>query len=195
MSEIDAEYGKAVGMLASLSGGERMLDINADGVLSERMLRDDMSYAGALKMLAGVPQARDAAQHISVYHALERMPITHEFSKEVVGAEHELDAVLAGVESAIGGIADQVEEAIVRKAPGSVLVTLSLQDQISELEKISIGLDEGAFDRNRMQIIEKEIRSLKALASAGRKQKEGQGDLVELRDRRLAEVMLKLKLR
>jgi hypothetical protein len=71
-----------------------------------------------------------------------------------------------------------------------VLPKLSLQDQISELEKIGVGIDSGAFDDEQMAIIRREVGALKKtpIAPTDKIQK----NLVGMRNARLKEVSKKL---
>ena len=73
-----------------------------------------------------------------------------------------------------------------------VLPGLSVQDQIRELEKIEIGLDQGVFESIQLEIIRKEIAGLKAAAEATIPADDFQRNLVQIRDSRLNEVSKKL---
>jgi hypothetical protein len=71
-----------------------------------------------------------------------------------------------------------------------VLPKLSLQDQINELEKISIGLAEGAFDDEQMAIINKEVGGLGRAEATPTD--DFQKNLLRIRNARLKEVSKKL---
>ncbi len=71
----------------------------------------------------------------------------------------------------------------------SILVTLSLQDQISELEKIIIGLNSGSFNKEQIRIVTQELNALnKAVQSQTAQIGIGQ-ELTGLRNSRLEAAM------
>jgi murein L,D-transpeptidase YcbB/YkuD len=84
-------------------------------------------------------------------------------------------------------------------APGSLLDSLSVSDQISELERIIEGLHEQSFDYDKIEAIKRDIYDLnKEVISEimkGTKKKAGktEQDLIRLRDQRLNEAMALLK--
>ncbi|MHB1830065.1 MAG: hypothetical protein ACYCO0_01600 [Candidatus Micrarchaeaceae archaeon] len=117
------------------------------------------------------------------------------------GAGREMDAVAKELESAISnatkGLKAHAEERMkqARKAQeekGLVMVTLSLQDQIGELEKISAGIDSGAFTEEQMAIIKTEVKGL--MKAKGAAHDAFQANLLGIRDGRLKEVSKKLGL-
>ena len=71
-----------------------------------------------------------------------------------------------------------------------VMPSLSLQDQISELEKISMGLDRSAFNDEQMAIITKEIVGVRKTSVTP--VDDFQRNLLEIRNIRLKEVYAKL---
>jgi hypothetical protein len=76
-----------------------------------------------------------------------------------------------------------------------ILPELSIQDQINELEKLSIGVDANIFDRSQLAIISTEINGLKDSITGEKKPvEEFQKNLIDLRDKRLSEVISKLKI-
>ncbi len=75
----------------------------------------------------------------------------------------------------------------------SVLVTLSIQDQISELEKIIIGLNSGSFNKEQIRIVTQELNALsKALQTQPAQGGIGQ-ELADLRNSRLDAAMRALE--
>lgn len=72
-----------------------------------------------------------------------------------------------------------------------ILANLSLQDQLTELEKISLGIDKSIFNSSQLEIIKYEIRGLNAARKLASEQNLDKG-LVQLRDARLKEVINKL---
>ncbi len=75
----------------------------------------------------------------------------------------------------------------------NVLVTLSIQDQISELEKIIIGLNSGSFNKEQIHIVTQELNALsKAVQSQPAQGGIGQ-ELADLRNSRLDAAMRALE--
>ena len=72
-----------------------------------------------------------------------------------------------------------------------VMETLSIQDQISELEKISAGIDQRVFNEEQYLIIRDEVANLIRVALKQKPKKETEG-IMELRNSRLLEVRKKL---
>lgn len=76
-----------------------------------------------------------------------------------------------------------------------ILPTLSIQDQISDLEKMSEGIDESVFNEEQMEIVRLEAEGM---SDRIRYEKQAPADefqrsLVALRNQRLNEVLAKLK--
>lgn len=103
------------------------------------------------------------------------------------------------IKSMVGGAGREYEEKV-RKEAGKVkkgtlvLPTLSVQDQISELEKISMGMDEKVFNTDMKKIIVDEVGGLSGVVKGENLQNMDvfQRNLVSVRDQRLDEVMGKL---
>jgi len=83
---------------------------------------------------------------------------------------------------------------------GLVLPSLTLADQIAELERIIEGLKEGVFDKEHMEIVKEEVYGLNQIISDMKKKgmqpakSELEKSLFDLRDQRLAEAMTFLKM-
>ncbi len=104
----------------------------------------------------------------------------------------DIEAAAGELGAAMSSAGRSIEEMREKKATEKlVLPNLSIQDQIGELEKISLGLDGNIFTKDQLDIIIQEVKGLshKKVMPKGDFDKE----LVELRDKRLKEVMDKLK--
>lgn len=78
-----------------------------------------------------------------------------------------------------------------REKTEHVMRTLSIQDQIAEMEKISLGLEQNVFDQEQLSIIKGELLDLKD--SILKKELVGvPSELLELRKERLDELLGKL---
>ncbi len=76
----------------------------------------------------------------------------------------------------------------------TVMGKLSVQDQISDLEKISMGLDQKAFDEAQMKLIREEVSALQNATKGqdAEKFEEPQRGMIMLRNQRLQDVINKL---
>ena len=82
-----------------------------------------------------------------------------------------------------------------KTASDLVLPTLSLNDQLSELEKINLALEGNLFDDEQLGIVKAEAQGLSRSLRKGKPSQDYQKELVELRDKRLKEVLDKLGLK
>ncbi|MGC9037547.1 MAG: hypothetical protein ACP5IK_02455 [Candidatus Micrarchaeia archaeon] len=104
----------------------------------------------------------------------------------------ELKSATASLEK-IAKVSKEIEEAVSKqkeekKLKGLVLPTLSLSDQISDLEKIKEGLEERVFNEQQLEIIKLEANGLARLIAEG-KQPNAPTDLAETRNSLLKEVI------
>lgn len=106
--------------------------------------------------------------------------------KEIEQAANELGAMISSAEKKFSS---SVKKSDNQKL---IMVHLSLQDQISELEKISMGLDSNSFNPGQIAIIKAEVGGV--MANRGRPADDFQKSLMAVRDARLAEVSKKLGL-
>ena len=124
--------------------------------------------------------------------------------KELGGSKAGAAAASAarGLGRAVRSVEDEFREAIKRdvkkvRPNGLVMPTLSLQDQLSELDRIEAGLDRGVFDSGQMKTIISEIAGLGAAAE--REDAGGMSDdlkgLVALRDRKISDIKGKLNIK
>ncbi len=102
------------------------------------------------------------------------------------------EVIAKELESLLAATGQEFSKHIKKKGPALVLPTLSLQDQISELEKISSGLDSYAFNDHELKIIKLEVGGLSKNKTAPAD--DFQKNLAVMRDSRLKEVSSKLGL-
>ena len=187
------DYQKIVEMVDaadSAYGGEsETIDVNT--IFSNRIEIKKLRYAqvSALLEKGGVipemPEVQPAAQQVQV-----QVP-RQELGKERASAAAKLKGM-------VGGAGKEFEEEVKKKVEtsaeaGLIMPTLSLQDQISELEKISVGLDSSSFSPEELKIIRMEVVGLvkrKKPAPSDDFQK----NLASMRDVRLKDVSRKLGL-
>ncbi len=111
--------------------------------------------------------------------------------------------IFKGLEGAAAELADAVSRAekgiaeVRERTPASdlVLPTLSLNDQLSELEKINLALEGNLFDNEQLSIVKAEALGLARSLRKSKPSHDYQKELVELRDKRLKGVLDKLGLK
>ena len=107
------------------------------------------------------------------------------FAQELKSATASLEKITKVSKEIEETISKQKEE---KKLKGLVLPTLSLSDQISDLEKIKEGLEERVFNEQQLDIIKLEANGLARLIAEG-KQPNAPIDLAEMRNSLLKEVI------
>lgn len=89
---------------------------------------------------------------------------------------------------------EHVEEAVPAEDNSNIMIGLSYQDQISELEQIMSGLDENVFEGEHKAIIKEEVLGLKKYAKKERRPVDkAEAELIAIRNKRLDEAISKLK--
>jgi len=191
------DYQKIVEMVDaadSAYGGEsETIDVNT--IFSNRIEIKKLRYAqvSALLEKGGVipemPEVQPAAQQVQV-----QVP-RQELGKERASAAAKLKGM-------VGGAGKEFEEEVKKKVEtsaeaGLIMPTLSLQDQISDLEKISEGIDEGVFNGNQKKVIIQEIRWLSSSAAREKPASLNQEkrDMLTLREQKVKEIKGKLNIR
>ena len=151
---------------------------------------------GMDKQSEGAKSAEEAAKPAAqrpkekpVKPTAEMLSRINERKKEVARELEEMIKVEAKPKAPEPKIAEEKPEA---QKEALVLPGLSVQDQIRELEKIEVGLDQGVFESIQLEIIRKEIAGLKAAAEATIPADDFQRNLVQIRNSRLNEVSKKL---
>ncbi|MEM3181325.1 MAG: hypothetical protein QXS17_02515 [Candidatus Micrarchaeaceae archaeon] len=124
------------------------------------------------------------AQAAAKAEAKQTKPRPILFKKELNEAAKRIESV-AGAGSTLRRSFSEAREQ--RQLKGLVLPTLSLNDQISDLEKIDEGLKEHVFNSEQLKIIKLEANGLSRLIAEG-KQNAAPTDLAELRNALLKEV-------
>ncbi len=185
---------------------ESML-IDTSGAIGEQVLTSDYNYDDALRSIAKLTsmeqvqkeqkereqkEAKVAQVEAKVARAGQMVgsASSSAFTKELALAKQEFGRLSALARREYEAL---VEDALVFTAKDSVLVSLSLQDQISELEKINLGMDENAFDEEKMRIIRQEVFTLYRISKHAKSPPEA-SEFVAMRDKRLTELKQKIEL-
>lgn len=190
IKSVEAEDPATRSVVVSLADSEDKVEIRE---YSEKDVRE---LVGFVEKVSGSQTAGTAQAPSAQVEAAQQNPDIHDnidaagvkkktiIDKAFDDAGRELEKAVAGVENKVDGARE--------KSQGQqlVLVNLSLNDQINELEKISFGLDGNVFTPEQRRILIMEVNGLlkKKEKPAGDFQK----DLAVLRDKRLKEVSYKL---
>lgn len=192
------DYDSALGMIEKAESGAAagepftpLVDVNE--ALSNRMDFKVAEYNEALAILGEGEALRPAAGPKAMRPTIVR-PKVPETPKETVEAAKEIKELVGGAGRAFE---KKVAKETVKVKKGElVLPGLSLQDQISELEKISLGLDERVFSDDQLNIIIYEADGLKEKLKGENTEllDTFQKNLIAVRNQRLDEVRAKLKI-
>ena len=209
----DADYESVASMVDSLemTAGQESAQVEIEDVFADSLKVKRIAYADILKSLeapearkaervqaaAAQPQAAGATRLQGAQAPQRPRPEAPELEvgKEMAGAADRLRSIVG---SAGRGLEESIQrEEEKREERNLVMPRLSVQDQLSDLEKMAEGLQEGVFDAGQKKIITEEIRWLSSAAS--RKNLSGMNDemreLVLLRDQKVKEIKGRLNIR
>lgn len=165
-----------------------VVEIDLNEAVSNTIQIGSYSYEQALRDLGGIEAKEEVKPRVE-----QAMPAARGIeSEEVTKAAKEIKNV-------IGSLGKEFEKGIKKetqkiKGEKLILPTLSLQDQISELEKISEGIDEDVFTEEQMKIIKEEVNGLrdKIMLEKSTPIDEFQRSLIALRNQKVEEVFKKI---
>lgn len=148
-------------------------------------------------------EQREPSEHI-IMAGLEQAkfsnPVPSPFIKEEEAAKKELNAI----KERLGEIAPAIKEMRSRRVNTKdlVLPSLSLSDQIAELERIVEGVKENIFDVEHLEIVKQEVYGLNAVAERAEREEKKSGaaaagsikdSLLAIRQQRLQDAMTLLQ--
>jgi len=178
---------KIIEEVDALGKSTSVVELDLDKVIANRIEIKQYNYEEAIQSLVGVEAKEEKIKEP------EKVVTAPKEGIEVEKAANEIKNV-------IGSIGKEFEKNIKReteriKGEKLVLPTLSLQDQISELEKISEGLDEQVFSDEQLKIIKDEVYGLRDKIKGEKisAADEFQKSLINLRNQKINEVIKKLK--
>ncbi len=213
----DDDYQKAVSLVDTIdtSHGPESAQIDMSDVFANRLQLKKLSYADVGQLIergekgtAYKPEAAQAPQPAQQAHAqpapqrpqpqpqpqpAPRVP-KHELSKDMNGAAERLRSMVGGAGKEFAtDVSTKIEEA---KEANLVLPKLSLQDQISDLDKMKEGIDEHVFDAEQLHIIEEEVDGMERISTRESKStlNDEQRELVIMRNQRLKELKGRLNI-
>lgn len=105
--------------------------------------------------------------------------------------------IVVELEKDAGRLESTVEDKVSRMGKGNMVMDkMSLQDQISDLEKIYLGVEQGAFSEIQLAVIKSEVKNLHMIAKRQNIDNldDAQKSIVILRNQRLEDVLNKLAL-
>ncbi|MFP3278036.1 MAG: hypothetical protein RXO43_02370 [Candidatus Micrarchaeota archaeon] len=188
MEYLEVDDPKIIEEVDKLGKNNSVVELDLDKVIANRIEIRQYNYGEAIQSLVGVEAKEEKIKE----------PIEKEVTAPQEGIAVEKAA--SEIKNVIGSIGKEFEKNIKReteriKGEKLVLPTLSLQDQISELEKISEGLDEQVFSDEQLKIIKDEVYGLRDKVKSEKISiaDEFQKSLIDLRNQKINEVIKKLK--
>ncbi len=163
--------------------------VNIERATAGGVSASDYRYEDALRLLGFEGSLSQSVQESSIrVRAVRLGGLLNE-------AESEIELMMKGIEKGLAlGIEEEKNLSKRLKAERYVLRNLPLQDQISEMEKILVILDEGTLNREQLKTVKSEIAGLyEGLKHEKEHETEFERGLASIRERRLAEVMQKLR--
>ena len=187
MEYLEVNYPKIIEEVDALGKSTSIVELDLDEVIENKIKIKQYNYDEAIHSL-GVE-----AKEEKVKESIEKVVTAPQEGVEVEKVANE-------IKNLIGSIGKEFEKNIKKeteriKGEKLVLPSLSLQDQISELEKISEGLDEQVFSDEQLKIIKEEVYGLmdKIKGEKISTADEFQKSLIDLRNQKINEVIKKLK--
>ena len=189
MEEI--EYNKAINQINSLNsnGTYEIIDVNKAFVEKSEAVFSNYEYEKAIQQIdkiLSVPESKNLDNQTARRYQEPSMIKT--FVKD---AEKELQGAMTGIGKNVINDIQEISIPSIRKNK-LILINLSTEDQIDELEKISIGLDEMVFDKEHLEIIKEECNGLSEFVSARTKKHISEAGDATIRNQRLEEVLKKI---
>lgn len=199
----DQEYQQVVSLVDSIASAstEESTSIDVGEVFLHRLPIKEIGYAEADKMFEKGALSRPAPQEAPIQPSVQQpkpqvqvqVP-KHEVRKETEGAA-------AGLRRLMGGAGKEYAESVTReekeKEEQLVMPKLSVQDQLSDLEKIKEGIDENVFDKEQLGIIVEEVSGMSKIAAREdtNRMSADQRELVLMRNQRIKEIKGRLNIK
>ena len=190
--EGEASYEKMAELVDSIDSArpEAEATIDLSDVFSSRLAVKKVAYRDAGRMLEQVkikPEIQQPAQQPQQPRVQTQVQ-KRETRNEMAGAAASLRNMVAGAEKEFAeSVTKKMEEAEEAKL---AMPKLSLQDQLSDLEKIREGLEENVFDNTQIKIIKEEMKGMTQILSREDVSKMGddQRELTLMRNQRIKEI-------
>ena len=187
MAEIT--YEDAVNKILELKQNESSEILNLNAALIKKSSINEYDYNQALMAIDKNSVTNDSKAHNK--DGMKHSQESFAFQELMKDAEKELGMAVSSIGKEVMTDIKDISMPSVRKNK-LVLVYLSTEDQISELEKISLGLDQNVFNKEQLNTINDEIKGLKEYVDSMVKKGFESGGDSEIRNQRLDEVIKKL---
>lgn len=177
-------------------GEEASLDVSK--ILANRLTVKKVGYDEADKLLESMTLKPTTPQQ-------EQSQVQQPHAQaQVLGREtlHAAADAAMSLKNMVGGAGKEFAESVERKVEevkeaGLVMNKLSVQDQLTDLEKIKEGMDENAFDNEQLKVIAEEVKGMAQISAREdmSKMSEDQRELVLMRNQRIKEIRDRLNIR
>ncbi len=189
MEEVD--YNKAIEKINSLNsnGTYEIINVNKAFVDKSEANFSDYEYELAIQLIDKIlliPESKNSDYQITKKYQEPSMIKT--FMKD---AEKELEGAMTDIGKNVINDIQEISVPSLRKNK-LILINLSTEDQIDELEKISVGLDEKVFDKEHLEVIKEECDGLSEFVSSRAKKHILEAGDATIRNQRLEEVLKKI---
>ncbi|MDE1824062.1 MAG: hypothetical protein KGI00_04465 [Candidatus Micrarchaeota archaeon] len=192
------DYDEAVGMLSGMQDGSgAIVEIDIDEALGKT--REPRQYTAdeierlvrKLDELTTGTAAPEKQEDEKKHRGIGLMHLAYPVEELGANARRNFAQAASELKGALSGIGKNVSEIKAEPQPKhkNILAHLSLQDQISELEKISMGLGSNSFSKDELQIIRDELDGLSKASGKEVPADEFHRNLTDIRNKRLIEVM------
>ncbi len=206
MEEIQSEYQKIVAIVDSKDTrfGAASETIDVPSVLANRLGTKRLDYEKVSAQLEKDESGRrvEPSKETVVEAKTQGAQKQQQLTVPKHGTAQERQGAAAGLKKIVGNIGKELEEGISEKfegigESGLVMPTLSIQDQLADLEKIGQGLQEGSFTKKQTEVIVREIKWLLHAAAHEdlSKLSESQRDFVQMRDQKVKEIKIRLNIK
>lgn len=194
----ETEYESSASLVDSIEAarGSEQATIDMSEVFANRLAIRTLKYAEADQML----EKGDLRRAEAVQEQVQQPKTQIRVPKQEVSAERESAA--SRLRSMVGGAGKELAESVstrveTAKEAQLVMPKLSLQDQLSDLEKIREGLDENVFDKEQISIIREEIDGMSQILAREDASTMGseQRELVQARNQRVKEIKGRLNIK
>ncbi len=193
-------YKEAMGIISEVEVSSQEIlpqEIDVDKILKGAEFVTGYNYNEASKIIGKIEGPQFG---ISMPSYGPQRPPSPEKKKHVQLPSKKAAPKIAGTGKELRGVfgrmSDDLQKSMAkkeeRKYGNLVLPNLAIQDQIAELEKISLGLDENVFNPGQLSIIKEELRGLQKKTKREVPQEGTEENLFGLRNQLLGDVLTKM---
>jgi hypothetical protein len=191
-------FAKLVELVDSIGtySNENSVLIDVSEVFGNALDIKKMTYEDVSQLLeGGEVKKAEVAPEVQPKTQTEVTVPKHPIKKETENAAEKVRAMVGGIGKEFEkNVNKEIEKAEKR---GLVMPRLSLQDQLSDLEKIDEGVAEGIFDKEQTKIIVDEVKTISFIASHEEVEKFGEDEkeIVLMRNQKIKEIKDRLNIR